>query len=206
MASSATRIATLFATSALASVGYVLLSEQVRHKKTGQVDRKVRRKTLPWLNDAARDAAKVSGPLGKWYGHLPAALGTAWKFRQHGRSSAALAVVGTSLGAIVLSRALDRVMEHRSPPPGRGDPDVQSYPSGHALETTAVSIVSGYALVREELTSSGIALPLSAASLASGLGRFALDRHWPTDLIAGYCAGIALGTACAGIYEWRRAA
>lgn len=206
MASSATRLAVLFGTSAAAAAGYVLVSEAVRRKKTGRVDRKVRRKALRFVHDGARAAARASGPLGKWYGHLTPALGTAWTFQRRGRSAAALAIAGSSLGAIVLSRVLDRVMAHREAPPGRGEPGEQSYPSGHALETTAVSIVSGYTLVREGFAPPAIVLPLSAAALASGFGRFALDRHWPSDLLGGYFAGIALGTACAGVYEWRRAA
>lgn len=209
MAPSTTRIALLLGTSALATLGYVLVSERVARRKTGKMDRKVRRKARQQAkaeNPVGHAAATASGPLGKWYGHLPAALGTAWKFQKRGRTAAALAITGTSLGAIVLSRVLDRVMKHRAPPPGRGEPDKQSYPSGHAIETTSVSIVSGYALLRERLASPLVALPLMGASLASGIGRLALDRHWASDLLGGYFAGVAFGTACAGIYEWRRAA
>ena len=205
MASSNTRVALLLATSAFAALGYGLVSQQVRRQRTRKLDDEAREAILK-LGGAARVAARASGPLGKWYGHLPAALRTAWKLRQQRRTSAALAVIGTSLGAIVLSRALERAMAQRTPPPGRGDPSVQSYPSGHALETSAVSIVTGYTLVREELASAAIALPLSASALASGFGRFVLDRHWFTDLLGGYCAGIALGSASAAVYEWRRAA
>ena len=204
---SGTRCAVLFGTSALAALGYAFVSMEVRDKKTAKTDRALRRKgrsKKELENPVVKGAAVASGPLGKWYGHLPAALGTAWKLRSRGRSTAAWAVVGTSLGAIVLSRVLDRVMAHHEPPPGRGEPGEQSYPSGHALETTAVSIVCGYALVREGLASPSVAFPLSTTSLASGIGRLALDRHWASDLLGGYCAGIAFGTACAGIYEWRR--
>ncbi|HYO96380.1 MAG TPA: phosphatase PAP2 family protein [Polyangiaceae bacterium] len=204
MASSTSRASILFGTSAVAALGYVLVSERVRRKKTSKADRKLRQRALRAANHHVRKAAEVSGPLGKWYGHLPVALATAWSFRRRQRTAAALTVTGGSLGAIVLSRLLDRVMAHREAPPGRGEPGEQSYPSGHALETTAASIVCGYTLVREGVASPAIVLPLSAAALASGLGRFALDRHWVSDLVGGYCAGIALGTACAGVYEWRR--
>jgi undecaprenyl-diphosphatase len=206
MASSATRSAILLGISAVAALGYVLVSHGVRRKRTENADRRLLRKgnTKVFSNPVVHAAARASGPLGKWYGHLPVALRTAWKFGRQGRSTAALTVVGTSLGAILLSRVLERVMAHREPPPARGEPGEQSYPSGHALETTAVSLVSGYALVREGLASPIVALPLSFTSFASGLGRLALDRHWPSDLLGGYCAGIAFGAACAGIYEWRR--
>lgn len=38
-------------------------------------------------------------------------------------------------------------------------------------------------------------------ALATGLSRLILDRHWASDVIGGYCAGIALGATRAGIYE-----
>jgi undecaprenyl-diphosphatase len=206
---SSTRIALLLSASALSTLAYLLVSDEVRRKKTRRVDRTMRSKTPQPSKSAdpvGHAAAMATGPLGKWYGHLPAALGTAWNFHRRRRTAAALAVAGTSLGAIVLSRVLDRVMAHHEPPPGRTEPGKQSYPSGHALETTAVSIVSGYALLREGLATPFVTLPLATASVASGLGRLALDRHWASDLVGGYCAGIAFGTACAGFYEWRRAA
>jgi hypothetical protein len=40
MASSTTRIAFLFGTSLLATLGYVSVSEQVRRRETGKLDRK----------------------------------------------------------------------------------------------------------------------------------------------------------------------
>jgi membrane-associated phospholipid phosphatase len=209
MVTSGTRSAVLFGISAVAALAYVAVSENVRRHKTTHTDRKLRRKGLKQSkekNPVAHAAAEASGPLGKWYGHLPAALGTAWKFQREQRSTAAWAVVATSVAAILLSRVLERVMTHRSPPPGHPEPDEPSYPSGHALETTAVSIVSGYALMREGFASPGVTPLLAAAPVASGLGRLALDRHWASDALGGYCAGIALGAACAGVYEWRRSA
>jgi undecaprenyl-diphosphatase len=206
---SATRSAILFGLSAVAALGYVVVSEKVRRRETTRTDRKLRREGLKQSeeeNPVAHAAAVASGPLGKWYGHLPAALGTAWRFQREKRRAAAWAVAGTSVAAIVLSRVLERVMTHRPPPPGHDEPDSQSYPSGHALETTAVSIMSGYALLREGFASAAVTPLFAAASVASGLGRLALDRHWASDALGGYCAGIALGAACAGVYEWRRGA
>jgi membrane-associated phospholipid phosphatase len=43
--------------------------------------------------------------------------------------------------------------------------------------------------------------PAGLASLAAGASRLLLNRHWTSDVIGGYCAGIALGATCAGMYE-----
>ena len=88
----------------------------------------------------------------------------------------------------------------RRPPPGN-EPSKQSFPSGHAFETTAVVITAGYVLSREGLVRPWATLPFAVAAVASGAGRLLLDRHWASDLLAGYCAGLALGTTSAGVYE-----
>lgn len=74
--------------------------------------------------------------------------------------------------------------------------------TGHIGKTTAVAITSAWVLAREGIASGWGTAPAAAALAAvSGLGRLVLDRHWSTDSAAGYCAGIALGCACAGAYE-----
>ena len=69
-----------------------------------------------------------------------------------------------------------------------------------------MSLVVAWILARERLAPRAVVAPAAvAASAISGVGRLILDRHWTTDSIAGYLAGIALGTACAGGYEVARA-
>jgi membrane-associated phospholipid phosphatase len=59
-------------------------------------------------------------------------------------------------------------------------------------------------LLREGLWPRWSVAPLSFASLAAGAGRLLLDRHWTSDVVGGYFAGIAWGATCAGVYELRR--
>jgi undecaprenyl-diphosphatase len=146
----------------------------------------------------------VSQPLGKWYAHLPLALATGYALGRQGRPAAAAAVAGASVGAIVLSRAVERILPQRPPPPERREPWEQSYPSGHSFETTAVALAGGYVLVREGVWRPWTAMPLALVAAASGLGKFVMNRHWASDLVGGYCAGVALGSACAGAYELAR--
>jgi undecaprenyl-diphosphatase len=96
-------------------------------------------------------------------------------------------------------------MKHRPPPPGKGEPEAQSYPSGHALETTAVALATGWVLVREEIAPAWAVVPVAlTASLVSTLGRLVLDRHWSSDSVGGTFAGATIGTAAAAIYEAAR--
>ncbi len=195
----------LFGVAAAAAAGFALVSSRVVRGKTSRFDRSAQAAVHEHRSEATQTAAKLSGPLGKWYAHLPAALAVGFRLERAGRSRGAIAVLASSVGAALLSRTLDRVLTRRLPPPERGEPWEQSYPSGHALETSALAVTSGYVLIREELATPWAGGPLSLASLASGLGRLWLDRHWTSDLLGGYCAGISFGATCAGIYELTRA-
>ncbi|HEU4537107.1 MAG TPA: phosphatase PAP2 family protein, partial [Polyangiaceae bacterium] len=73
-----------------------------------------------------------------------------------------------------------------------------------ALEPTAAVITGAYVLVREGVASPWVAVPVALAWAGTALGRLVLDRHWVSDSLGGYLAGVALGTACAGAYELAR--
>jgi membrane-associated phospholipid phosphatase len=194
----------LFATSAAATAGYLVLSRFVRRGATRDDDVRTRREILKHATPRAKRLAEATGHIGKWYTHVPAAALGAGLLVKERRHAAGATIAGVSLAAAALSRVLDRVHDHRTPPPGktRLEPDAQSYPSGHSIETTAATIATAWVLARERVAPRAMLAPIAAvASLIAGLGRLVLDRHWFTDTAAGYCAGIALGTACAGAYE-----
>ncbi|HUQ01930.1 MAG TPA: phosphatase PAP2 family protein [Kofleriaceae bacterium] len=118
-----------------------------------------------------------------------------------------MTIAGVAISAAGLGPILDRVHAHRTPPPGkaRKEPDAQTFPSGHALETTAVALAAAWIVARERLAPVAVVVPVAAAlALVSGLGRLVLDRHWVTDSAAGYLGGLALGALTAGAYEVAR--
>ncbi len=193
----------LFGTAALAALGFIGLRAAVARGKTARLDRRAQRSLRP--GQALQLAAKASTPLGKWWGQLPAALVTAKRLQAQGRGAGALTVLSSSVGAILLSRLLERSSERRAPPRRRGEPWQQSFPSGHALQSSALAATSGYVLWREGFAPTWSSAPLGVASLAAGAGRLLLARHWSSDVLAGYCAGLALSATCAGMYELARA-
>jgi undecaprenyl-diphosphatase len=110
-------------------------------------------------------------------------------------------VAATATVAALLPKVLDRTLQRRLPPVERHDPSKQSYPSGHALQASAMALTTGYVLYREGVGPRWLGAPLGLAALGAGAGRLLLDRHWTSDVIGGYCAGVALGAAAAGLYE-----
>lgn len=191
----------LFAAAGLSAVGFALVTMRVRAGKMSSFDRAAQRRFQKVEGGPARAAARVTTPVGKWYAHLPAALASGRLLQRRGKTRGALAVVAASAGAAVLSRLLERALAHRAPPPERGEPGVQSYPSGHALESSALALTGSYVLLREGLAQAWVTAPFGLTALSAGAGRLLLARHWTSDVLGGYCAGIAWGATCAALYE-----
>jgi membrane-associated phospholipid phosphatase len=99
----------------------------------------------------------------------------------------------------------DVVMPHRFAPPGRRDPFEPSYPSGHALRASTFLLAAGYLFAREELVSKSVAVGAATALVAAfGTDRLLLDRHWTSDVVAGWLAAIAIAGASVSVYEATR--
>jgi undecaprenyl-diphosphatase len=189
-----------------AGVGFALLARSVNARHTRRLDAKARQQFPKRRRPATKAAATAIEPLGKWWGQMPlAALVTAaaWRIRGPG---AGVPVAASSAAAASLAWMLERVMKPRKPPPGRRSPTEPAFPSGHALQTSALALTAAYVLTREGIAPAVGVVPLSVAfPLASGLAKLYLDKHWLTDVLGGYLLGAALAGAVTGAYELDRA-
>ena len=193
---------TLLGVGSIAAAGFTLLARAVVRRETSYVDGRARRRVPKRRRKATETAVTVTGRIGKKWAHAPIAAGVAAYAWQHGAGAAALAAPLSSVGAYALCELFDRRFPHRSPPPGRHSPTTPSFPSGHSLSTMAVGVTSAYVLAREGLVRPEIAGGIAAAvPIASGVGRLYLDRHWSSDVLAGWLAGLSLAAACASAYE-----
>jgi len=80
------------------------------------------------------------------------------------------------------------------------DPRSYSFPSGHAMVSTAVYGLSAY-LLAKTLPRCGTAIRIIASVLVFiiGISRMYLDAHWPSDVLAGFAAGWLLAS---GMMRW----
>lgn len=80
------------------------------------------------------------------------------------------------------------------------DPRSYSFPSGHAMVSTAVYGLSAYMLARA-LPRYGTLIRIIASVLVFmiGVSRMYLDAHWPSDVLAGFAAGWLLAS---GMMRW----
>ena len=202
---SGSRTLALLGISALSATGFTLLARAVRRHETAHADGQVRRQFPKRRRRNTKRVVSAIGPIGKEYVHGPIALSVAAYAWHRGAGPAALAPPLASAAATTLSKMFERRIAHRAPPPGRHSPSEPSFPSGHSLETMAVGVTSAWVLAREGLVRPEVVAPIAGASpLVSGAGRLELDRHWGTDVLAGWLAGLSVAAACASLYETLR--
>jgi len=113
------------------------------------------------------------------------------------------ALAAASIGAILAHHAVKLV--YRRPRPaialarGKTEP---AYPSGHTTDATAVVATSAFLLVQQGIAPPGLIVPVAVAlAVITGVSRVLLGWHWPTDVLGGWCTGIAVAACSAGLYE-----
>jgi len=157
---------------------------------------------LPRYSRTAKKAAIPFGYLGKELAVLPLAAAGAAKLFSAKRKEGAIAVVAATLASIGASHLFDRVLQQRTPPPGRRAPGDPHFPSGHALHSTALFGTAAWVFAREGLIDKKAAASIaSVLALALGFDRLVQDRHWTTDVVAGWLSAIAIASVTAVGYE-----
>lgn len=165
---------------------------------------------------ALRDAADPALPLGPaWVGWLLRAATTlaasltlgimgaviALAFALRRRFARAIFVVVAIGGAIALGSALKQVFDRARPDLVKHLVETQttSFPSGHAFNSAAACVTICVLLAgvgNRPLRIGGSAAAILFAALA-GFSRIYFGVHWPSDVLAGWCAGAAWALLCA---------
>lgn len=124
-----------------------------------------------------------------------------------GKRAAALFVLVAIAGGVVLSEGLKHLF-------GRPRPDLvahlvevqtASFPSGHAMLSAVTFLTLGALLARIQGRRRLKAYVISVAillTLLTGASRVYLGVHWPTDVLAGWCAGAAWAMGCWLLATW----
>jgi len=184
-----------------AAVAFAVLARRVARHETAHADGQVRKHVPKRRGPALKRAAQLVGPLGKPAVHAPVAAMLAAYTRPSTKAGAA-AIAASSAASKGVSMALERLLPHRRPPAGGRKPSEPSFPSGHSLETAAVALTTAWVLAREGKANPWLAAPAAlAVPLLSGAGRVYLDRHWSSDVVAGWLAGTAVAAGCGVMYE-----
>lgn len=113
--------------------------------------------------------------------------------------SKATTLVIAALGATALNYWLKTLFGRDRPLLWERVVDVNQYsfPSGHAMISLVILGIIGYLLASEFPQWRGWTISITIALIGGiGLSRLYLGVHWPTDVAAGYAAGIVWLVAC----------
>lgn len=77
-----------------------------------------------------------------------------------------------------------------------------SFPSAHATTSSAVCCTVGYLLFRERIISRAVANAVAVLVFVMiGISRVYLNVHWATDVLGGWCLGLAIACITSFLYE-----
>jgi len=187
-----------------AAAAFAVLTAKSLKPRTILSDLRLRR-LIPSYPRPARKAAFRFGLLGKELAVIPAAGLISAGLLRDGRKAGAAAILSATTSAIAASHIFDAVLPQKTPPPGRKAPFDPHFPSGHALHSASLLAISAWVLTRENLADRKlIAAGAGASAFLLGVDRLIQDRHWPTDVLAGWLAAISIASFAASGYERAR--
>ncbi len=151
----------------------------------------------PWLEEVMRDCTALGGIFVLSFVSLAVIIYLLARRQFHAVKLVLVAVLGAILLSLVLKGFFHRdrptILQHRSMVL------TSSFPSGHAMLSTAVWLTLGVMLARLEkspyLKAYFILLALFI-SFVVGVSRVWLGVHWPTDVLAGWTAGSIWAVLC----------
>jgi membrane-associated phospholipid phosphatase len=121
-----------------------------------------------------------------------------WLLYKNQRAEATVLVIA-AVGAIVLNNLLKIIFGRARPALWERVVDVgqYSFPSGHAMISMVIFGTIGY-LLASKFAQWRVGIISLTLMLVTGIGlsRLYLGVHWPTDIVAGYAAGIVWLLTC----------
>ncbi len=157
----------------------------------------------PWVLNMARDISALGGTTVITVMTV-IVLGFLWMQRKrHIMALVLVAILGGALLSTILKQSFGR--ERPSVVPHLAQVTSLSFPSGHSMLSAVTYITLGVLLGRITTSRPIKIYWLSVAvflSFVIGLSRIFLGVHYPTDVLAGWCAGVAWAALCATVVRW----
>jgi len=156
-----------------------------------------------WLAEVCRDITALGGATVLVL-MIAAVSGFLWLAQKRG---AMWLVLASTIGGLLLSSLLKYYFARPRPDivPHLADVDTASFPSGHSMMSAVAYLTLG-ALLGRLVTRPLLKLYfLAVACLLTGLvgvSRVYLGVHYPTDVLAGWLAGLVWATFCWLVARW----
>ena len=128
-----------------------------------------------------------------------------WRLHQEGRNRAAIAIGVTPAIAATVGQSFTTFFPQRNPPDHKptthGDASEASFPSGHTTGVTAEALAIAFVLTQEELATPALLALLVTWPVIVGISRVYRGRHWLSDTLGGWAAGVGVAAIAALVYQ-----
>lgn len=156
-----------------------------------------------WLQEVGRDATALGG-IAALLLFTTIVAGYLWL---DGKTRMTLLLIISSLSGLLVSSALKHIISRPRPNivPHLSIVYTSSFPSGHSMLSAVVYLTLGSLLATAIPRTSLKIYVLSVAVLLTiivGISRIYLGVHYPTDVLAGWIAGLAWALLCWIIAQW----
>jgi undecaprenyl-diphosphatase len=151
----------------------------------------------PWFEEMMRDVTALGGDVIL----SVITLGVVVYLKLRDQTRLGVLLITAVVGGLILSNLLKSFFDRPRPDlvPHGTHVLTQSFPSGHAMLSAVTYLTLGAIMAEAEqkrrlkifFLSVGVLL-----TIAVGISRIYLGVHWPTDVMAGWCAGAAWALAC----------
>jgi undecaprenyl-diphosphatase len=175
-------------------VFFAWLAEQMLKQGTARFDAAIRFAVHQHASASLTHAMSLFTELGNWQVIMAGTiclLLICWYCQERGLLALVLV---TMAGAGILDGTLKLVFHRARPDPFIGSkPSTYSFPSGHALVSLCFYVlIAGILSLRADRRWKRVLIWTAASLLIGliGLSRIYLGVHWPSDVVAGYAAGL----------------
>lgn len=186
------------------------LANQVFHHATIRFDSAVRDGIHSFASPALTRFFRIVTEFGSEKFLVPFGAFAVWRLAAAGRRRAAILISVAAAGAEALDFILKLVFRRTRPAVffGLTAPHSYSFPSGHSMLSACFFGVLA-AIVTARISSwtqrAAVWVLAGSATLLIGLSRIYLGVHYPSDVLAGYCAAVIwVASVRAGYDVWLR--
>lgn len=196
--------------------GVIELADEVKEGATRGVDewillslRRADDRAVPigpaWLREAGLDLTALGSPVVLIL-TVNAVIGLMWLQRQYGL---ALFTLLTTISGSAIAALLKYLIARDRPAivPHLREVTTPSFPSGHAMVSAIVFLTLGTLLMQVVAGRTAKLYCLMGAMLLTflvGISRIYLGVHYPTDVLAGWMAGLAWALGCWATFQYSR--
>jgi len=190
----------------VAALFFAWLAVEVSRGNTIGFDMAVRGAVHAWASPTLTYAMFGASTMGEVLFLVPVGLLLATLLAWRGRARAAMVLALTSIGAEAWDQILKAIFHRTRPEAFFGTaPENYSFPSGHAMASTCFYGALAVILASGSAHKTAYWVPGIGTPLLIGVSRVYLGVHYPTDVLAGYAAGLVWLTVVLRFFPPRRA-